>query len=143
MLPRTAPAAIATITTSTYGSATLVLSCNITTNVITSNNIGVTEAALSLVANDNNYTTIPWTTESWLWKLIRYERIATASPRIGMGLIGTGLIQHLVNLIPTLHSAADFLYVHDDYGRAAGVRPKMATWPLSKKEVLSHREWAT
>ncbi|OIW33540.1 hypothetical protein CONLIGDRAFT_182211 [Coniochaeta ligniaria NRRL 30616] len=106
------------------------------------NNSGVTEAALSLVTNNNNYPKIPWMTESWLLRLVRYERIATASPRVGMGLIGTGLIQHHVNLIPTLHSAADFLYVHDRYGRAAGVRPKMATWPLSKKEVLSHKEWA-
>jgi len=106
------------------------------------NNTAVTEAALSSVVSHNNYPTIPWMTESWLLKLVRYERIATASPRIGMGLIGTGLIQHHVNLIPTLHSAADFLYVHDRDGRATAVRQKMATWPLSKQEVLTHKEWA-
>lgn len=109
--------------------------------MVTSNNAGLTEAALSFVTKINNYPTIPWMTESWLLKLVRYESVAAASPRIGLGIIGTGLIQHHVNLIPTLHSAADFLYVYDRAGSVAGVRPKMATWPLSKKEVMSHKEW--
>jgi hypothetical protein len=59
-----------------------------------------------------------------------------------MGLIGAGLIQQHVNLTPTLHSAADFLHVHDSRGRVAGVRPKTATWPLTRKEVLAQREWS-
>jgi hypothetical protein len=80
-------------------------------------------------------------TESWLAKLVRYERLATATPRMGMGIIGPGLMHHHVNLMPTLHSAADFAYVHDRQGRAVGVRPKVATWPLTKKEVLRHKEW--
>lgn len=94
------------------------------------------------LADHHGYPQISWMTESWLAKLVRYELIGTASPRIGMALIGTGLIDHHVNLIPTLHSAADFLYVHDSRGRTVGVRPKMATWPLSQQEVLNHKEWA-
>jgi hypothetical protein len=110
--------------------------------LVTSKDTGVTENTLSNMAKHNNYPAIPWMTESWLSKLVRYERFATASPRIGMGIIGTGLIQHHVNLMPTLYSAADFVYVHDRHGQAVGVRPKMATWPLSKKEALSQKEWA-
>ncbi|KAB5558522.1 hypothetical protein GE09DRAFT_116227 [Coniochaeta sp. 2T2.1] len=105
-------------------------------------NAVITGTTFSLIANHNNYPTIPWLTESWLSKLVPYERIATASPRIGMGIIATGLIEHHVNLLPTLHSPADFVHVHDRYGQSTGVRPKMATWPLTKKEVLCHKEWA-
>jgi len=112
-----------------------------TANLVARNSTAF-DSALGQHVKHNNYPTIPWMTESWLSKLVPYERLATASPRIGMGIIGVGLIQHHVNLMPTLHSAADFVYVHDHHGRSQGVRPKMATWPLSKKEVLAQKQWA-
>lgn len=107
-----------------------------------SDSIPVNSSILELLSTRNAYPSIPWITESWLAKLVRHERIAVASPRIGMGLIGTELIQQHINLTPTLHSPGDFIHVHDERGHYLGVRPKMATWPLTKEDVLKYREWS-
>jgi hypothetical protein len=107
-----------------------------------SDSIPVNSGILELLSTRNTYPSIPWITESWLAKLVRHERIAVASPRIGMGLIGTELIQQHINLTPTLHSPADFIHVHDERGHYLGVRPKMATWPLTKEDILKYREWS-
>ncbi|CAN8096807.1 unnamed protein product [Discula destructiva] len=88
------------------------------------------------------YPGIPWLTQSWLAKDNRYERIATASARLGVGLISQGLLEHHINLLPGRKSPADFISVRDEDGGHIGYRAKVRTWPLLKRETLEVREIA-
>lgn len=90
----------------------------------------------------NEYPNIPWLTQSWLAKNNRYERIATASPRMGIGLISQGLLEHHIALLPGFKSAADFIPVRNEDGESAGYRAKVRTWPLLKRETIEVREIA-
>lgn len=107
-----------------------------------------TARASSTTGNGNNtsrrnkYPNIPWLTQSWLAKVNRYERIATAGPSMGIGLIGQGLLQHHIALLPGLKSAADFMPVRNEAGELAGYRAKVRTWPLLKRETIEVREMA-
>lgn len=78
----------------------------------------------------NAYPVIPWLEEGWLHRLIPHEFIATASPRVGVGMIGQGLLDHHLSLIRDLDRAQNLLR----HGTCAGPKTKMATWPLSKQE---------
>lgn len=62
--------------------------------------------------------------------VVPYERIAAASPRLGVGIIGQGLMEQHTNLQPTLKSPADFVSVRDNDGGHDGYRAKIRTWPL-------------
>lgn len=90
----------------------------------------------------NNYPPIDWLTESWLAKLVPYERIATASPRLGVGIIGQGLLDHHINLLPNITGLQDFTPVRDSNGDQPGYRAKVVTWPMTKKDALKVREFA-
>jgi len=98
--------------------------------------------ATRLLASSNAYPRIPWLHEAWLATVNRYERIATASPRLGMGILNQELVQCHINKLPTLRSLADFHHVFDGHGVYLGSRPKTATWPLAKGEAMSVKEWA-
>lgn len=54
---------------------------------------------------------VPWLTQSWLAEDNRYKRIATAVPRLGTGLIGRGLLEHHISLMPSVKCPADFISV--------------------------------
>ncbi|KUI61907.1 hypothetical protein VP1G_11404 [Cytospora mali] len=90
----------------------------------------------------NNYPSIPWLTESWLAKVVPYERIATASPRLGVGIIRQGLLDHYINLLPNITGFADLMPVSDSSGQHLGHRVKVATWPLTKQDELKARKFA-
>ncbi|KUI65673.1 hypothetical protein VM1G_11316 [Cytospora mali] len=90
----------------------------------------------------NNHPSIPWLTESWLAKVVPYERIATASPRLGVGIIRQGLLDHYINLLPNITGFGDFMPVPDSSGRHLGHRVKVATWPLTKQDELRARKFA-
>ncbi|ROW17833.1 hypothetical protein VPNG_00745 [Cytospora leucostoma] len=87
-------------------------------------------------------TSLDWFTESWLAKTVRYERIATASPRLGVGVIGLGLLGHHINVLPNITSLADFTPVRQSHGQYPGYRPKIVTWPLSEQDALKVTEFA-
>ncbi|ROV88622.1 hypothetical protein VSDG_09149 [Cytospora chrysosperma] len=95
-----------------------------------------------LEAPRNKYPSIDWLTESWLAKVVSYERIATASPRLGVGIIGQGLLDHHINLLPNITGLQDFTPVRDSDGDQAGYRAKVVTWPMTKKDALKVREFA-
>ncbi|KAJ0116482.1 hypothetical protein J7T55_007462 [Diaporthe amygdali] len=88
------------------------------------------------------YPPIAWLTQRWLAKSVPYERIATASPRLGVGVIGQGLLNHHINLSPGITGIADFAPVRDIAGHHLGYRVKIATWPLSKQDALKAKELA-
>lgn len=95
-----------------------------------------------LEAPRNNYPSIGWLTESWLAKVVPYERIATASPRLGVGIIGQGLLDHHINLLPNITGLQDFTPVRNSDGDQPGYRAKVVTWPMTKKDALKVREFA-
>lgn len=95
------------------------------------------------LASHNQQSPLSWLQESWLKTVNRYERIATASPRVGVGLLGHGLLEHYSNLLPTLGGSRDFLPMFNGSGAYLGVRPKIATWPLSKEEAYKNRTFAS
>lgn len=90
----------------------------------------------------NKYPSLEWLTESWLGRVVSYERIATASPKLGVGIIGQSLLDHHINLLPHLHSLADFVSVRNDGGEHVGYRAKVRTWPLLERETIETREFA-
>ncbi len=90
---------------------------------------------MQLLASHNNYPPIPWFHESWLRHVIRYERIATASPRLGVGILGHELARQHMHMLPTLHSTVHLLHVFDARGSIVATRPKSLTWPLTKQEA--------
>ncbi len=107
-------------------------------------------------SNNSYYSPVPWMEEVWLATANRYERIATGSPRLGMGILGRQLVQHHINMLPTLRGAADFLPVFDHHnhhhhyygagtgaGAFRGSRPKMLTWPLTERQAMAVKQWAT
>ncbi|KAH8878867.1 hypothetical protein GQ53DRAFT_623202, partial [Thozetella sp. PMI_491] len=94
------------------------------------------------LASHNNYPRIPWLQESWFRTSNRYERIATGSPLTSIGLLSQGLVQHHINLLPTLDSVADFLAVYNEHGRYLGSRPKLTTWPPTKRDVEKNKVWS-
>lgn len=85
---------------------------------------------------------IAWLTQHWLSKSVPYERIATASPKLGVGVIGQSLLDHYVNLSPNITGVADFAPVRDGAGHHLGFRVKIATWPLSKQDALKAKDFA-
>ncbi|KAJ9136703.1 hypothetical protein NKR23_g9631 [Pleurostoma richardsiae] len=99
--------------------------------------------SISRLASHNLYPPISWLRESWLETINRYERIATASPRSGIGIVSQELLQSHANLLPTLGGSRDFVPMFNANGTYLGVRPKIATWPLSKQEVLRNRAFAS
>ena len=78
----------------------------------------------------------------WAGTQNRYERIATGSPRATIGLLSQSLVRHHLNFTPTLHSVSDFLAFFNDEGRHMGSRPKLATWPLTKRDEDKNRVWS-
>lgn len=75
-------------------------------------------------------------------KVVPYERIATASPRLGVGIIGQGLLDHHINLLPNITGLQDFTPVRNSDGDQPGYRAKVVTWPMTKKDALKVREFA-
>lgn len=59
-----------------------------------------------------------------------------------MGVIGQSLLDHHINLSPSITGVADFAPVRDGTGQHLGYRVKIATWPLSKQDALKVREFA-
>ena len=83
-----------------------------------------------------------WIRTVWASSHNRYERIATGSPRATIALLSQGLVRHHLNLTPTLHSVSDFLAFFNDEGRHMGSRPKLATWPLTKRDEVKNKVWS-
>lgn len=81
-------------------------------------------------------TSLDWFTESWLAKTVRYERIATASPRLRVGIIRLGLLGYHMDVLPNGTSLADFTPVRQSHGQYLGYNPKIVTWPLSEQDAL-------
>ncbi|KAJ0168167.1 hypothetical protein CTA2_9047 [Colletotrichum tanaceti] len=62
-------------------------------------------------------------------------------PRSGIGILGLRLLEHHINLIPTMrHGVAVPVFDHTA-GKPSyfGWWQKVATWPLSKQEAMNHR----
>ncbi|WYZ40141.1 hypothetical protein EsH8_IV_000482 [Colletotrichum jinshuiense] len=93
---------------------------------------------------NHNYPAISWLCEAFLQTNNRSERIAAGSPRSGVGILGLGLLEHHINMLPTMrradavpmfgHSAGSPTYL--------GWRQKVATWPLSQQEAMNNRSFA-
>nr|XP_036575345.1 uncharacterized protein CTRU02_14687 [Colletotrichum truncatum]KAF6781903.1 hypothetical protein CTRU02_14687 [Colletotrichum truncatum] len=101
----------------------------------------------SLAHRINNYPATPWLLEAFLQTNNRAERIAAGSPRSGVGILGLGLLEHHIRLLPTMRSAQDAFHVFDHSTAAAspkylGWRQKVATWPLSQQEAMNNRTFA-
>ena len=93
-------------------------------------------ATTTRFSSRNSYPVIPWLEEGWLHRLIPYEHMATASPRVGVGMIGQGLLDHHVSLIRDLDRVQNLLR----HGRCTGPKTKMATWPMSKQEAMKRQK---
>ncbi|ROV98339.1 hypothetical protein VMCG_07089 [Cytospora schulzeri] len=89
-----------------------------------------------------NYPSIPWLTESWLARIVPYERIATAGPRPGVDIIGQDLLDHHINRLPNITGLQDFTPVRNSNGEQLGHRIKVLTWPMSKQDALKVKEFA-
>ncbi|KAK1992651.1 hypothetical protein LX36DRAFT_289089 [Colletotrichum falcatum] len=98
----------------------------------------------SLARHENNPLALSWLSEAFLHTNDRYGRIATGSPRSGVGILGLRLLEHHINLVPTMRrGAAVPVFDHSvDSPRYLGWRQKKATWPLSKQEVIDNRTFA-
>ncbi|KAK1986778.1 hypothetical protein LZ30DRAFT_746190 [Colletotrichum cereale] len=98
----------------------------------------------SLARHDNNPLALSWLSEAFLHANDRYGRIATGSPRSGVGILGLILLEHHINLVPNMrHGAAVPVFDHSaDSPRHLGWRQKIATWPLSKQEAMEKRTFA-
>ncbi|CCF39116.1 hypothetical protein CH063_10036 [Colletotrichum higginsianum] len=96
---------------------------------------------LSMARRDNSPPTPLWLFEVFLHVDDRYGRIAAGSPRSGIGILGLRLLEHYINLIPTMrHGVAVPMFDHSAGNpRYLGWRQKVATWPLSKQEAMSNR----
>ncbi|UQC77742.1 uncharacterized protein CLUP02_03213 [Colletotrichum lupini] len=93
----------------------------------------------------NNYPALSWLTEAFLQTQDRSARIAVGSPRSGVGILGLGLLEHHINLLPTMrHADAVPMFDHAAVGgaRYLGWRQKVATWPLSQQEAMNNRTFA-
>lgn len=90
-------------------------------------------------APGKRFPPITWLTQQWLSTTVPYERIATASPRSGVGVIGHELLDDHINRSPNITSLADFTPVRDGAGHLLGYRAKIPTWPLSKQDALKVR----
>ncbi|KAK2050718.1 hypothetical protein LZ31DRAFT_589741 [Colletotrichum somersetense] len=98
----------------------------------------------SLARHDDNTLALSWLSEAFLHANDRYGRIATGSPRSGVGILGLRLLEHHINLVPTMRrGAAVPVFDHSvDGPRHLGWRQKIATWPLSKQEAMDNRTFA-
>jgi len=90
------------------------------------------------MANPRNMS---WLEEVWLRAINPYERIATATPRLGLAIVGYNLLQQHLEIAPSLWTAADFSPVFDDNGGCLGARLKNVTWPLTTRELIRHKSW--
>jgi len=89
-----------------------------------------------------HYPRIPWLDEAWRFTSNRYERIATATPRLDVHVLGFELVAKQINMTPNLDSLADFVPVLSrSNSRIIGFRPKIATWPLTQKEAMRVKVW--
>ncbi|KAK2061695.1 hypothetical protein LY76DRAFT_507358 [Colletotrichum caudatum] len=98
----------------------------------------------SLARHDDNPLALSWLSEAFLHTNDRYGRFATGSPRSGVGILGLRLLEHHINLVPTMRRGAA-VPVFDrsvDGPRHLGWRQKIATWPLSKQEAMDNRTFA-
>jgi len=95
-------------------------------------------AALS----QRQYPQVPWPLEFWSTTTNRYERIATNSPLTGTEPLSAELVQQQIDCLPDVDSPADFVAVCDLHGRFLGLRPKLATWPLSAHELAKNKAWS-
>ncbi|TDZ18541.1 hypothetical protein Cob_v008500 [Colletotrichum orbiculare MAFF 240422] len=103
--------------------------------------------AHALARRDRFKITESWLRESFLRVSNRAERIAIGSPRPGVRLIGLGLLEHHITLLPSMQSVADALPIFGCPAatgslKCLGWRQKVATWPLSKEEAMNHRTFA-
>ncbi|GKT53783.1 hypothetical protein ColTof4_05946 [Colletotrichum tofieldiae] len=98
----------------------------------------------SVARRDNNRLALSWLSEAFLHTDDRYGRIAAGSPRSGVGILGLRLLEHHINLVPTMrHGAAVPMFDHSAGSpRYIGWRQKVATWPLSKQEAMNNRTFA-
>jgi len=92
-------------------------------------------------SHSNDNLRISWLQEAWQLPHIRYERIATGSPLVGVAVLGQSLLQHHLDLAPARWTAADFAPVRDAAGEYLGARPKLPTWPLTRKDMMRHKSW--
>ena len=91
----------------------------------------------------NNYTRTAWFDQAWRATSNRYDRIATGSPRTTVDPLTQDQVRRHINLLPTLHSVADFLHIYNHNGQYVGSRPKLATWPLTEKDAAKNKVWST
>ncbi|KAK1671555.1 hypothetical protein BDP55DRAFT_732227 [Colletotrichum godetiae] len=94
----------------------------------------------SIAHRTNNYPALSWLTEAFLQTQDRSARIAVGSPRSGVGILGLGLLEHHINLLPTMRHADAVPMFDHAAGRARyrGWRQKVATWPLSQQEAMNN-----
>ncbi|OHE96059.1 hypothetical protein CORC01_08596 [Colletotrichum orchidophilum] len=98
----------------------------------------------SIARRMNNYSAVSWLTEAFLQAQNRSARIAAGSPRSGVGILGLGLLEHHINLLPTMrHAEAVPMFDHlAGSAKYLGWRQKVATWPLSQQEAMNNRSFA-
>src|SRR3569833_1440935 len=96
-------------------------------------NYSATRQLPLLLASHNRSPAISWLQEAWLGRTNRYEEIATASPRLGVGILGHELLRQHLAILPTLYTSPDILQMLGRTGPRVGSRPKPLTWPLTKK----------
>lgn len=90
----------------------------------------------------NRYPVISWLKESWLKRVIPYERIATASPKQDAVASNEPAIAHHISSLPNLEGPSDLVLVINQDGQQVRYRMKARTWPLLKHEMLKVKEFA-
>jgi hypothetical protein len=86
--------------------------------------------------------TTSWLEESWSPISMRYERIATASPTMGMAVLTREMMEMHIVQTPNVRGMVDCLPVANRHG-FIGWRQKLGTWPLSKHEARGGRQFET
>ncbi|EPE25970.1 hypothetical protein GLAREA_01882 [Glarea lozoyensis ATCC 20868] len=84
--------------------------------------------------------TTSWLEESWSPISLRYERIATASPTMGMAVLTREMMEMHIVQTPNVRGMVDCLPVANRHG-FIGWRQKLGTWPLSKHEARGGRQF--
>lgn len=85
--------------------------------------------------SQKKYPAISWLAESWLKKVIPYERIVMVSPRLDTVVTDRTAELSLISSLPSTESPADLILVANKDGEHIGRRIKVRTWPLLKLEM--------
>lgn len=83
-----------------------------------------------------------WLDASWRHSDARHERIALGHVKQGIAVTTREMMEMQVQHAPNLRGMLDCLPTRQPLHMEVGWRPKLGTWPLSKHEALSAKNWS-